>query len=357
MYSIDESKKLSAYKPLSLVPVKNIVDVYKVKKGDNVLIWCDTGFPGRKGSARMGKTFFMYLKRMGCKVSIVVGKAIKKPHFANETINSAVNSLGEGDLFISLGSSQAIYFHKNKKRLVTRDMIVKQGFKMVATNGLMSLSGKNIPKFFKSFSHDRKKVKILGDKLKKKFEKAKDVYITCPAGTDLRFKLAKRDVINNYGNPMRDTNYPVGEVYTSPLEKTANGVMFITSSKVLGETILNKKLEKYVIENGVVISTSLKKLNNAFNTLEKFNEKNGVKNAYSKVRNIAEFAIGTNNKAHFSGVMICDEKVLGTCHIGIGASYHFGGKVLCNGHSDHVINKPTIYFDKTMVMDKGQLLV
>ena len=357
MHSIDESKKLSGYKSLPSSPVKNIVDVYKVKKGDNVLIWCDIGFPGRKGSARMGKTFYAYLKGIGCNVSIVVGKAVKNPHFANERINSSAKSLGKGDLLISLGSGQAIYFHKNKKRIVTRNMIVKQGFSMVATNGLMSLKDKNISKFFKSFSHDRKEVKSIGAKLKKEFEKTKDVYITCPYGTDLKLKLGEREVINNYGNPARDTNYPVGEVYTSPLEGTANGVMFVSSSKVLGETILNKKPQKYVVEKGIVTNTSLKKLNSAFDTLEKFNEKSGIKNAYSKVRNIAEFAIGTNNQASLSGVMICDEKVLGTCHIGIGASYHFGGKVFCNGHSDHVINKPTIYFDGKKVMVKGKILI
>jgi hypothetical protein len=357
LIKIDESKKLSRYKALSTIPVKNIVDVYKIKKKDNVLIWCDTGFPARKASVRMGKTFYSYLKKIGCNVSIVVGKAYKNPHFADEKINSAVKSLGKGDLFISLGSGQAVYFHKNKKRLVTRDLIEEQGFKMVATNGLMSLNESDISKFFRSFAHDKKKVKTLGVKLKRLFEQTRDVYITCSSGTDLKLKLAKREVINNYGNIARDTNYPVGEVYTAPLEGTAKGVFFVKSSKVLGETILNKKPKKYVVEKGIVTHTSLNKLNDAFEKLEEFNEKSGVKNSYSKVRNVAEFAIGTNNKASLMGVMICDEKVLGTCHIGIGANYHFGGKILCNGHSDHVIDKPNIWFDGKKIMEKGIFLI
>ncbi len=357
MIQINESKKLESYKMLSFSPVKNIVEVYGVKKGDNVLIWCDNGFPRRKASARMGKTFYTYLNKIGCNVSIVVGKTIEKPHYASEKINSAVKSLLKNDLFISLGSGQAVYFHSNGKRIVTRDLIKKQGFKMVATNGLGSLTDKHMHKFFGAFSHNKKEVLLLGNKLKKLFEKTKTVRITCPLGTDLFLNFGKREVINNYGNPDRDTNYPVGEVYTSPLEGTANGIAFFKSSKVLGETILNKAPQKYVFEKGVMIKSSLTKLEKALNELEKFNEKEGVKNAFSKVRNVAEFAIGTNAKAKFIGLMINDEKILGTCHVGIGASIHFGGKIKCNGHSDHVIEKPTIYFDNKEIMRKGKLLI
>jgi len=91
--------------------------------------------------------------------------------------------------------------------------------------------------------------------------------------------------------------------------------------------------------------------------LEKFNTSQGLKESYSKVRNIAEFAIGTNKKAKLIGVMIVDEKVYGTCHFGIGASKHFGGKIECNGHSDHVIEKPTIYFDGKLIMKSGKFLI
>ncbi len=357
---VDEFSKLKNYKILDFKPLKPIEKIYGVKKNDNVLIYCDKGFENKIASPTLGKTFYEFFKQNGCNVSIVVGKAIKKPHLANKTINNAVQNLGKNDLFVSVASGQAIYFHKNKKRLITKELMTNQGFKMIATNGLGSLENKNIKDFFNAYNFDQNEVKKIGEKLKKLFEKTKNVRVTCPLGTDIVFqfdKENKRKVINNYGNVLTDTNYPVGEVYTSPLEKTANGILFVKSSKVLGETYLHNHPEKYVIENGLFVSSSFKKLNNAMLQLEKFNTKQGIKNVNDKVRNIAEFAIGTNKKAKLIGVMIIDEKVYGTCHFGIGASAHFGGKVACNGHSDHVIEKPTIYFDGKIIMKNGKFLI
>ena len=122
------------------------------------------------------------------------------------------------------------------------------------------------------------------------------------------------------------------------------------------ENWLNKKQAKYIFQKGILVNSSLKKLNIGLKELEKFN-KNLGKKAYPSVRNFAEFAIGTNKKASLIGVMICDEKAYGTCHFGLGANIHFGGKVECNGHSDHVIEKPSIWFDGKLVMDKGKLLL
>jgi hypothetical protein len=356
---IDESKKLVNYKNLKYSPIKNIQKIYEVKKGDNVLIWCDLGFPSHRASPCMGKTFYNYFKKIGCNVSIIVGKANKKPQLARADINLAVLALSKGDLFVSLGSTQAIYFHKNKKRLITRKLIDEIGFKMVATNGLISLSEKNISKFFNAFNHNEKEIKNLNLKIIKTLKKTNNVYITCPLGTSISFNLEKnRKPISNYGD-WRDysTNYPVGEAYVAPKEWTANGVAFVKSSKVLGETIINKKPAKYFFKNGVLIDSSLKKLNNGLKELEKFNKKQGIKNSYSAVRNFAEFAIGTNKKASVIGVMICDEKAYGTCHFGLGANIHFGGKIECNGHSDHVIENPSIWFDGKLIMDKGKLLL
>jgi aminopeptidase len=160
-----------------------------------------------------------------------------------------------------------------------------------------------------------------------------------------------------YGNLKRDTNYPVGEVYTAPLEGSAKGTVYVKSSKVIGETILHNYPKKYFFENGILKKTNFKKLNKAMKELEKFNSKQGIKKADLKVRNFAEFAIGTNKKASLVGVMICDEKTFGTCHVGIGSNSHFGGKIKCSGHSDHVIEKPNIWFDKKQIMKNGKLMI
>ena len=78
-----------------------------------------------------------------------------------------------------------------------------------------------------------------------------------------------------------------------------------------------------------------------------------VKNA----RNIAEFGIGVNEKAILSGVVLEEEKMLGTCHIALGSNFTFGGNVRADIHWDTILIQPTIYFDNEKVMDSGELLL
>jgi leucyl aminopeptidase (aminopeptidase T) len=353
---IDDYKKISKFKTLSSKMVQNIIKIYDIKKNNTILIWCDTGFRGKKASPIMAKTFYDYFKKNGFNVSVVVEKPKLKTGFSSDKINNAVKLLKKDDVFVSLSSGQAVFLHKNGKGINTRDFMQKKGVKVIVTNGLGSLKSKYFDHFLQSYNSDQGEIKKLGDKLKKLFEKTKIVKITCPLGTNLLIKFDKRIVINNFGNPEYDTNFPVGETYTAPLEGTTNGIAFVKSSKVLGETYLHKKPVKYVFENGLLVKTSFKKLDSALFELEKFNEEKGIKQAYKKVRNVAEFAIGTNKKARFIGLMINDEKIFGTCHIGLGDSSHFGGKIFCNGHSDHVIEKPTIYFDNKKIVEKGKFV-
>ncbi len=358
MKTINDYEKLTKFKTLSFKPIEEVQKIYKINKKNKILIWCDLGKKGKNASAKIGKTFYEFYNRNGFNVSIIVGKYIKTPHLAQNKINDAVLNLKKGDLFISVGSGQAVYFHKNNTRLITRKILDTKEFFMVATNGLISLKEENLINFFKTYSPNFKKIKKLGEKIKKLMSKTKTIKVTCPFGTDIELKLDnKREVINNYGNIIRDTNYPVGEVYTAPIEGSANGVLCIKSSKVLGSTILHKKYVKYFVENGVVVGTNFKKLNNALVELEEFNKKQNVKDEYKKVRNIAEFAIGTNEKANFIGLMINDEKIYGTCHFAIGSNKHFGGKVECFGHSDHVIENPTIYFDGKKILENRKFLI
>ena len=73
--------------------------------------------------------------------------------------------------------------------------------------------------------------------------------------------------------------------------------------------------------------------------------------------NIAEFSIGTNEKAKITGITLEDEKVLGTAHIALGNNKSYGGKVDVPLHLDGVFYSPTIFVDKKKIMEKGKLLI
>ncbi|RQW81586.1 MAG: aminopeptidase, partial [Geobacter sp.] len=74
-------------------------------------------------------------------------------------------------------------------------------------------------------------------------------------------------------------------------------------------------------------------------------------------RNIAEFGIGTNDSAKLSGILLEDEKVLGTIHIALGNNVSMGGNVNVPLHLDGVIKKPTVYLDGKLLMEDGTLLM
>jgi len=73
-------------------------------------------------------------------------------------------------------------------------------------------------------------------------------------------------------------------------------------------------------------------------------------------RTVAEFGIGTNDKAILSGKIIEDEKVMGTIHIAFGDNKSMGGSVRVASHLDGLIKQPDVWFDDLQVMGAGIFL-
>jgi aminopeptidase len=73
-------------------------------------------------------------------------------------------------------------------------------------------------------------------------------------------------------------------------------------------------------------------------------------------RTVAEFGVGTNDKAVLSGKIIEDEKVQGTIHIAFGDNKSMGGSVRVASHLDGLIKRPTVWFDEKMIMAEGKIL-
>ena len=67
--------------------------------------------------------------------------------------------------------------------------------------------------------------------------------------------------------------------------------------------------------------------------------------------------IGTNDSAKLSGLLLEDEKVMGTVHIALGNNVTMGGTFNVPIHLDGVIKKPTVYLDNKPLMKDGKLLV
>jgi leucyl aminopeptidase (aminopeptidase T) len=78
--------------------------------------------------------------------------------------------------------------------------------------------------------------------------------------------------------------------------------------------------------------------------------------AWRDARNVAEFGIGTNDRAMLTGVILEDEKVMGTIHIAFGDNKSMGGTVRVASHLDGLITRPTVWFDDRTIMDDGRFV-
>lgn len=187
-------------------------------------------------------------------------------------------------------------------------------------------------------------------KLKKIFERTNIVRVTSPKGTDITMDISGRTAFASKGlfhKKGESGNLPTGETYVAPLEGKSNGIIVIDGSMagigMVKTPIVIEVKEGYAVNiRGGLEARKLKQI------LSKFG-----KEAY----NIAEFGIGTNDKAKISGAILEDEKVMGTVHIALGDNASMGGSVKVSSHLDGIIYKPTVYFDDKKIMDKGKLLI
>ncbi|MDY0081988.1 MAG: aminopeptidase [Ignavibacteriaceae bacterium] len=198
---------------------------------------------------------------------------------------------------------------------------------------------------------DYKKISALTIKLQKILETGKIIRVTAPAGTDISFTIKGRKAFASKGlfhAKGESGNLPTGEAFLAPVEKTANGV-FVVDGSMAGLGLIKNANIKIEVKNGYATKITggapAKKLKTMLNKVGK------------EARNIAEFGIGTNDSAKLSGVLLEDEKVMGTIHIALGNNVSMGGSVNVPIHLDGVVKKPTVRMDEKLLMKDGKLLV
>jgi aminopeptidase len=155
-------------------------------------------------------------------------------------------------------------------------------------------------------------LRVFQDRLIERLGKAKELRIEAD-GTDLRLRVAGRTWVNSDGK----RNMPSGEVFTGPLERSAEGrIRFGVRSSPAGVDVDGVELE---LRDGEVVGASAAVgedyLQHALGTDE-------------GARRLGEIGIGTNfGIDRPTGTILFDEKIGGTVHLALGRSYpETGGK-------------------------------
>jgi len=157
----------------------------------------------------------------------------------------------------------------------------------------------------------KKHVRILGD------------------GIDLEMSIAGRKFISCHGRG----NVPDGEIFTGPIEDSANGTVRFSFPCIWSGVEVNGV--ELVFEKGKVVKAKAEK-----------NEEllRGILETDEGAQRLGEFGIGTNEQIQrFTRNMLFDEKIGGTIHLALGNGYSVTGSE----------NKSAIHWDMLCDMREG----
>ena len=174
----------------------------------------------------------------------------------------------------------------------------------------------------------------------------KDVIVRGP-NSNLRLSIEGRPFINSDGK----RNMPSGEIFTSPIEDSANGwVQFTYPAITGGREVEGVKLE---FKDGKVVNASAEK-NEAY-LLTMLDSDPGA-------RFLGEFAIGTNyGIQRFTKSILFDEKIGGSFHMAVGAGYpETGSKNKSSIHWDFICDlrdDSEILVDGDLFYKNGQFMI
>jgi aminopeptidase len=166
-------------------------------------------------------------------------------------------------------------------------------------------------------------------------------------GTDLFLEVGGRVFEEASGK----FNFPDGEFFTGPIEDRTRGVVSFSYPAIWqGKAVEGIQL---VFEEGRVVSAT-SRTNQEF-LLQMLDADHGA-------RVLGELGIGTNyGIREFSGSILLDEKIGGTVHLALGASYpETGGLNASAIHWDMVCDLRQggrITVDGDLLMENGKLLV
>ena len=318
---------------------KNALDVVlALQKEENVLVITD------KEKENIGQAFFQAADGLGAKSSIYVLPQDKRPF--TELPSDLPGHLEGKDVILNVfqGIAEETPFRikliKSELGLNARVGHCPGITTRMMTEGPMTAN-------YRAIARDV-------DYLISRFDKARSVHITAPAGTKLTLNIEDRPFDTDVSIPRgKFGNLPAGEIWCAPVEDGADGVIVVDGS--IGNVGQVPALLKLEVVKGKIVSieSENKVLEQRISELSSIDEHALV---------IGELGIGLNPQARLVGNLLEDEKAGETAHIAFGNNQEMpGGKNPSKTHRDYLFYKPTMvvsYKDgtKTTIIQDGKVL-
>lgn len=171
-------------------------------------------------------------------------------------------------------------------------------------------------------------------------------HVSCPRGTDLDLQLTGRAGISDDGDigaPGAFGNLPCGEAFIAPVG--GEGTIAASSLARLG---ISDPPAVLTVRDGRIVAAEQGLGPEFLERLQAHGEPG---------TNLAELGVGTNDRAQLTGLVLEDEKILGTVHVAFGASSGFGGTVSVPIHLDVVVTEASLQIDGQAVLDAGRFVL
>ena len=187
-------------------------------------------------------------------------------------------------------------------------------------------------------------------KFARAFEKSNEAVLTSTAGTHLTMRKEGRpgNALFCIVEPGQMSPAPNVEANFSPTEGSAEGVIVADASIPYIDIGVLTEPVTATVEKGMI--TDIKGGHQAKILADDLKSRND-----GQVYNVAELGVGLNPKCIMQGVMLEDEGVYGSVHIGIGTNITLGGNVKAAIHYDLLMWEATIELDGNVILEKGQV--
>ncbi len=315
-------------------------------KDEKVLIVGDTGYENRNVAAVLSGAYYLAAEQLKLDAKLILQGIKTRGDVSDEDVVRNLSELRAGNIIILNMSDKLGNIQELGKSF--RRWVAKKSHRFISAMSLGDLATSNIELILNSIDVNYKPLQVQHEQIREKISAARELRITTPAGTDLRYDKTGIPAIaadGNYTAPGTGGNLPAGEVYCPPNGRKVSGKVVIDgSSRTHEHTILIKKPIELAIEDGEI--TKIKGGEEARQLENTLKWAASVAKNPGNVRRICELGIGLNPKAQIIGAMIVDDKTLGTAHIGVGSNYWFGGNIYAIIHLDQVFKNPTVYLDE-----------
>jgi leucyl aminopeptidase (aminopeptidase T) len=190
----------------------------------------------------------------------------------------------------------------------------------------------------------------LHEKLRPIIVNSKKIHITTKNGTDIKTAVhdtrGQSDIILK-NKPSAFGNLPTGEIDSGVIrEKTNGAIVFDGSFPGLG-----------ILKNPVKVKVAGGKGEIIIDNKEARKMNEILSSKGEKAFLIGELGIGTNPKAKITGIILEDEKALGTVHFAFGNDLTYNGTNDIQLHLDGLVRNPTIKIDNKLIMQDGKFLI